>query len=90
MSVASTGKELTEIETVPAVIEVPEETVYLTITAKVMNENGKLYTAESTLNASDIRDCIAKGEEWEMDHATYAITEEGKAWLRELEKEGKI
>lgn len=76
--------ELTEHR---AIICLPENTVEMTVVAKVY-ENGELQTVEMTYGISQIREMFRKADDGYIDDDDrFVITEKGLAWLEELENE---
>lgn len=81
-------QKLIELEESYAVFCIPTDTIELTLIAKVMRD-GKVQKAEKTLSIQDVRLAIREGEDYIPPDAMYEITEEGKKFLEDLEREQK-
>lgn len=80
-------KEYIELNEHRAIIGLPENTVELTITAKVF-EDGELQTVSAKYGMSQVREMFEKADKGYIDDDDrFVITEKGLAWLEELERE---
>lgn len=70
-----------ECTQVPAIINIPDNTVKMTIIATLIDENDKLFKAESTLNAADVRAAMIDGDAWESENVKYVLTDKGRGEL---------
>lgn len=76
-------KEEIELASKYIVLEIPEDTVTVTITARVYL-NGELQTVEKQLGPSEVREAFKEAEEnYIPDDAVFQITEEGRRYLEE-------
>lgn len=66
-----------DINLMPVVIFIPNETVQLKIEARLMDEeNFKVYKATKVMNLKQIRMAIIDGDKWEAGNEHYLITED--------------
>ena len=79
-------KKTLELSESWAVFCIPTDTIELRLTAKIMR-NGKLQEVSKDLTMHEVRQAIAEGEEYISPYATFKITEEGKKFLDDLERE---
>lgn len=80
-------KDYIELQEHRAIINLPENTVELTITAKVF-ENGELQEVQTVYSMSQVREMFEKADDGYIDdNDRFVITEKGRAWLEELERE---
>ncbi len=80
-------REYIELNEHRAMINLPENTVELTVTAKVF-EGGELRTVSLTYGMSQVREMFEKADKGYIDDDDqFVITEKGLAWLEELENE---
>ena len=80
-----------ELEQMNVILKIPTDAVSLTITAKMLDEDGKLMSVSRTLAVSDIQgarkdflDNVEDGDEYD---AHYVLTDEGRAYLDALLKQ---
>ena len=80
-----------ELEQMNVILKIPTDAVSLTITAKMLDEDGKLMSVSRTLAVSDIQgarkdflDNVEDGDEYD---AHYVLTDEGRAYLDALRKQ---
>ena len=79
-------RETVELQNHRAMIELPENTVALTLTAKVYHE-GELVTVGKEYSISEIRAMFYKADmNYSEDDDLYTITEEGKMYIDEMIK----
>ena len=76
-------KQINE-NSVPAIFYIPDNTVRLTMTAKIIDENDEFHTAEMSLGLADITQARIDGEFWEEDNGKYVLTDEAKEQLKDL------
>ena len=70
-----------------AVIQLPEHTVELKLTATIL-ENGGLMKVESTMDMKQVWDAFREAEEaYIPDDAVFTLTEKGRRWLEEHQAE---
>ena len=80
-------KDYIELQEHRAIICLPENTVELTITAKVF-ENGELQTVSAKYGMSQVREMFEKADKGYIDDDDqFVITEKGLEWLEELNRE---
>lgn len=70
-----------DIKTVPAVVFIPENTVKLTLIAKILDENDNMVEVKSELKLQDVIRAMADGENWFPDDAVFALTDKAKREL---------
>ena len=68
-------------EFVPLIINVPDNTAMLTLTAKVMDDKGEMMTVESIMTLKEVIEARIKGEEWEDENATWVFTDSAREFL---------
>ena len=67
---------------VPIIAYVPNNTVKLTLVAKLYNEdNDSFCEAENTMNISKLREAMIDGDAWEADNVKYVFTDKAKEIL---------
>ena len=81
-------REMIALEESYALFCIPTDTIELTLTAKIMR-NGKVQKAERNLSIQDVRLAIREAEDYIPPDAVFAITEEGKRFLEDLDREQK-
>lgn len=82
----SKGEEVL-VGTVPAIVFLPENTVEVNFVVKIY-QGGELYELSSKLDFDGVRNAIKDAENNYFDEdAKYVITEEGRRWLAEREKD---
>ena len=70
-----------------AMVELPESAVEVTLNAKIYHE-GKLLKVSRTLDMNEVRTAFQKADDGYIDDEdTFVITEKGKAWLDEQQKQ---
>lgn len=85
----SEERETIELQNHRAMIELPENTVALTLTAKVYHE-GELVTVGKEYSISEIRAMFDKADKnYVEDDDLYTLTEEGKMYIDEMIKRMK-
>lgn len=70
-----------DIKTVPAVVHIPENTVKLTMIAKIIDENDDMVEVKSELKLQDVIRAMADGEDWFPDDAVFTLTDKAKKEL---------
>lgn len=71
-----------EFELVPIITYIPYNTVKLTLTTKIYDEeNDKFINAESVMNMSELHDAKIDGWEWEGENVKYVLTDKAKKEL---------
>lgn len=79
-------RETIELQNHRAMIELPENTVSLTLTAKVYYE-GELVTVGKDYSISEIREMFRKADDGYIDDDDrFVLTDRGKAFLEEIGK----
>ena len=71
-----------ECEQIPVILYVPSNSVKLTITAKVIDENDEFLEAQSVLNLPDIIEACIPGKEWEDENTVYTLTDKDREELK--------
>lgn len=70
-----------------AMVYLPEDAVEVRFEAKVYHD-GELITAQKILTMGDLREAFRKADEGYIDDDdVFVITEKGKKWLEEIEKQ---
>jgi len=67
--------------TVPAIIYIPDNTIKLTITAKIMNDDDSIHEAVMTLGVAEVAGARIDGDEWEQNNAVYTLTDKAREEL---------
>ena len=79
-------RETIELQNHRAMIELPEDTVSLMLTAKVYHE-GELVTVGMGYSISEIREMFRKADDGYIDDDDrFVLTDRGKAFLEEIGK----
>jgi len=78
------GKDY-ECEEVPAIINIPDNTVKLNVKATVMGKDDSLVEVEMTMTTAKVMEARIRGEEWEYENVTYQFTDLGRQMLKEEE-----
>lgn len=68
-------------EQVPVILHIPNNTVKLTLTAKVINENDEFLEVVSIMSLPEITDARISGEEWEDENVLYTLTDKARKEL---------
>lgn len=68
-------------EQVPAIINIPDNTVKLTVRAKIIEEDDTLQEVEMTMNTAEVMDARISGDEWEQENVMYRLTDYAKELL---------
>ena len=79
-----------ELEEMNIILKIPKEAVALEVTASLLSEDGKVMKVKTSLSVSDIRDRrqdfldnVECGDDYD---ARYAITDEGREYLEQMEQ----
>ena len=79
--------EMVELMNHRAMVELPENAVEITVNAKVYHD-GRLISVGKTMDMEEIRTAFRKADDGYIDDEdTFVITEKGKAWLDEQQKQ---
>ena len=78
--------EIVDLETVPAVVWLPEESVEATITVKVYAD-GELHEVETKMNMKDLKSAMSDGDDWADTYVKYALTDKGRELSTQIEAE---
>lgn len=71
-----------EIKTFPIITYAPYNTVKLTLTAKIYDEdNDKFAEAVMDLGMEALREAMIDGDQWEAENVKYVFTDKGKKEL---------
>ena len=73
-----------EFEEIPAVFYIPENTISVTIEAKILDENNKLITVTTDYNPAALREAIKDGEQFIPDDAIFELTDKGKRLINDI------
>ena len=73
--------EYINTSTVPAIIYIPDNTIKLTITAKIMDDDDSVREAVMTLGVAEVADARINGDEWESDNVKYSLTDKAREEL---------
>lgn len=86
----STSVKEVELDTIPAILFIPEHTLEFDIDLKVWQDGVAMkYSRHYTIE--EVKEMIANAEENYIDpEARYVITDEGRAYLDRLEAGGDI
>lgn len=76
--------EIMEFEEIPAVFYIPENTISVTIEAKILDENNKLITVTTDYNPAALREAIKDGEQFIPNDAVFQLTDKGKRLLNDM------
>lgn len=80
-------QETVELINHRAMVELPENAVEITVNAKVFHDGG-LINVSKKLDMNEIRTAFQKADDGYIDDEdTFEITEKGKAWLDEQQKQ---
>lgn len=71
-----------DINTVPAIIYIPDNTYKLTVNAKLVDKNDEFYDAEMVLSLPEIQEARIRGEEWEDENTYWTLTEKAREELK--------
>ena len=78
-----------ELQTHRAMIYLPENSVEVTITAKVFHD-GEIVNVSNKYDMEQIRDAFRKADDGYIDDEDkFVLTDEGKAYLEELENRNR-
>ena len=80
-----------ELEQMNVILKIPRDAARLTISAVILDDDGSPVTLEGVFNPDDIRqarqdflDNVEGGDDYDV---RYVLTDEGRAYLEQLEKE---
>ena len=76
--------EIMEFEEIPAVFYIPENTISVTIEAKILDENNELITVTTSYSPATLREAIKDGEQFIPDDAVFQLTDKGKRLLNDM------
>ena len=76
--------EIMEFEEIPAVFYIPENTISVTIEAKILDENNKLITVTTNYNPVALREAIKDGEQFIPDDAVFELSDKGKKLISDI------
>ena len=83
-------KEMIELNEHRAIIGLPEEAVEVTVNAKIFHD-GALMEVSMSYDMSQIREMFRKADDGYIDDDdVFTITEKGRAWLEEQERNRKM
>lgn len=68
-------------EQVPVILYIPNNTVKLTLTAKLIDENDEFFEVANIMSLPEITDARISGEEWEYENAVYTLTDKAREEL---------
>ena len=77
-------QEIIELKEVPVILYIPENAVSLTLKVRIIDENEEIIGVEKRLQLPEITEARILGEEWEGEHAVYALTPKGEEYLESL------
>ena len=79
--------EIVELMEHRAIVDIPEDTVELTLNCKVFHD-GEVINVQKVMKLSDIRESFRKADDGYIDNDDiFVITEKGKQWLERNEIE---
>ena len=64
-----------DVETVPAIIYIPENTIKLEVVATVMNDDCSIDKASMNLNVAAVAEARIQGWDWEGENVQYALVD---------------
>lgn len=70
-----------ECEQVPVILYIPNNTVKLTLTAKLIDENDEFLEVVSVMSLPEITEARISGEEWEDENIVYTLTDKAREEL---------
>ena len=80
-----------KLEEINVIMKIPKDAAAIDVTARVINDNGKMIKVTKTLKSEDIRkmrqDFLNNVEDGDDYDVRYMITEKGREWLKQLEKQ---
>ena len=76
--------KIMEFEEIPAVFYIPENTISVTIEAKILDENNKVITVTKDYNPAALREAIKDGEQFIPDDAVFELTDKGKRLISDM------
>lgn len=76
--------EIMEFEEIPAVFYIPENTISVTIEAKILDENNELITVTASYSPATLREAIKDGEQFIPNDAVFQLTDKGKRLLNDM------
>lgn len=79
-------KQAVDIESVYAVLEIPERCVELKLVCKIFVD-GKLQTVQRTMDMQEISHAVQEAEFYIPEDAVFTITDKGREYLEQLERE---
>lgn len=74
-------KEEYERPQIPLIVYVPDNTVSLTLTATVMEDDESMLNVVNKMTIADLYDARVSGEEWEYENVKYVLTDFGKSMI---------
>ena len=75
-----------ECKQVPVILYIPDNTVKLTITAKVLDEDDNFAEVVNKMGVAEVADARIDGVEWEDENVKYVLTDKAKEELYERDK----
>ena len=86
-------KKAVELQEVNIILRIPENAASLEVCASLVDDDGKLMKVKKKLSVQDIfkarQDFLENVEDGDDYDARYVLTEEGKAYLEELMRNGQ-
>ena len=78
--------EQIELGEVNAIIQIPENTIEFRVICRIY-QDGQIIEVTKSLNMSETREAVSNAEQCYYDpDETYALTDKGRAMLKDLEK----
>lgn len=68
-------------EQVPVILHIPNNTVKLTLTAKLIDENDEFLEVVNVMSLPEITEARISGEEWEYENVVYTLTDKAREEL---------
>lgn len=75
-----------ECKQVPVILYIPDNTVKLTITAKILDEDDNFVEAVNKMGVAEVADARIDGAEWEYENVKYVLTDKAKEESHERDK----
>ena len=76
-------KEDVPINLMTIVLDIPDNTIKLTVIADIIDADGDQHQAETYLTLPELYEARVVGEEWMMENAKYVLTDIGKSTVDE-------
>lgn len=78
--------EIVDLETVPAVVWLPEASVEAMITV-IVYVNGELHKVETKMGMKELKSAMSDGDDWADTYLEYELTDKGREIMKQIEAE---